>query len=203
MKTLYTGIRCPDTSFVHTPLIEIKPVADTSRLREAADEVDTYDYLLYTSRHAVTYFPPRCQHPVIVSIGPVTTEALRLAGAETIKQVEKDDSYGVIDWFAEQPRGRVLIPRSNLALSIIPEGLRNLGFDVTTVTAYENRMPENAMKVDLNQVDTIVFSSPSTIDNFIRLYGKLPTDKQLLTRGRITEKHLQEVLKKIEGDRRE
>ena len=146
---------------------------------------------------------PRCQHPVIVSIGPVTTEALRLAGAETIKQVEKDDSYGVIDWFAEQPRGRVLIPRSNLALSIIPEGLRNLGFDVTTVTAYENRMPENAMKVDLSQVDTIVFSSPSTIDNFIRLYGKLPTDKQLLTRGRITEKHLQEVLKKIEGDRRE
>ena len=203
MKTLYTGIRCPDTSFVHTPLIEIKPVADTSRLREAADEVDTYDYLLYTSRHAVTYFPPCCQHPVIVSIGPVTTEALRLVGAETIKQVEKDDSYGVIDWFAEQPRGRVLIPRSNLALSIIPEGLRNLGFDVTTVTAYENRMPENAMKVDLSQVDTIVFSSPSTIDNFIRLYGKLPTDKQLLTRGRITERHLQEVLKKIEGDRRE
>ena len=193
MKTLYTGIRCPDTSFVHTPLIEIKPVADTSKLRKAADEVDTYDYLLYTSRHAVTYFPPRCQHPVIVSIGPVTTEALRLAGAETIKQVEKDDSYGVIDWFAEQPRGRVLIPRSNLALSIIPEGLRNLGFDVTTVTAYENRMSENAMKVDLSQVDTIVFSSPSTIDNFIRLYGKLPTDKQLLTRGRITERHLQEV----------
>ena len=68
MKTLYTGISCPDPSFVHTPLIEIKPVADTSRLREAADEVDTYDYLLYTSRHAVTYFPPRCQHPVIVSI---------------------------------------------------------------------------------------------------------------------------------------
>ena len=203
MKTLYTGIRCPDTSFVHTPLIEIKPMDDTSRLREAADEVDTYDYLLYTSRHAVTYVPPRCQHPVIVSIGPVTTEALQQAGAETIKQVEKDDSYGVIDWFAEQPRGRVLIPRSNLALSIIPEGLRNIGFDVTTVTAYENRMPENAMKVDLSQVDTIVFSSPSTIDNFIRLYGKLPTDKQLLTRGRITEKHLQEVLKKIEGDRRE
>ena len=200
MKTLYTGTSCPDTSFVHTPLIEIKPVTDTSRLREAADEVDTYDYLLYTSRHAVTYFPPHCQHPVIVSIGPVTTEALRLAGAETIKQVEKDDSYGVIDWFAEQPRGRVLIPRSNLALSIIPEGLRNLGFDVTTVTAYENRMPENAMKVDLSQVDTIVFSSPSTIDNFIRLYGKLPTDKQLLTRGRITERHLQEVIKKIEGD---
>lgn len=200
MKTLYTGISCPDTLFVHTPLIEIKPVADTSRLEKTADEVDTYDYLLYTSRHAVTYFSPRCQHPVIVSIGPVTTEALRLAGAEAIKQVEKDDSYGVIDWFAEQPRGRVLIPRSNLALSIIPEGLRNLGFDVTTVTAYENRMPENAMKVDLSQVDTIVFSSPSTIDNFIRLYGKLPTDKQLLTRGRITERHLQEVIKKIEGD---
>ena len=131
----------------------------------------------------------------IVSIGSTTTEALRLAGAKIIKQVEKDDSYGVVDWFSRQLRGRVLIPRSNLALNIIPEGLRNLGYDVTTVTAYENRMPENVGKVDLDLIDTIIFTSPSTIDNFIRLYGYLPADKQLLTRGRITEKHLQGKVK--------
>ena len=195
MNTLYTGIVCPDTTFVHMPLIEIHPVADNDRLLVAESEIENYDYLLYTSRHAVTYFPPKCAHPTIVSIGSTTTEALRLAGAKTIKQVEKDDSYGVVDWFSRLKRGRVLIPRSNLALNIIPEGLRNLGYEVTTVTAYENRMPENIEKVDLDQIDTIIFTSPSTIDNFIRLYGYLPADKQLLTRGRITEKHLQSKMK--------
>lgn len=194
MKTLYTGIVCPDPTFVHMPLIEIHPVDDEGPLLQAKNEIEVYDYLLYTSRHAVTYFPPKCIHPIVVSIGSVTTEALRGAGAEGIRQVEHDDSYGVVDWFSRQVRGRVLIPRSNLALSIIPDGLRNLGFDVTTVTAYENRTPENIEKVDLNQIDAIMFTSPSTIDNFIRLYGCLPTDKQLLTRGRITEKHLQGII---------
>lgn len=195
MKTLYTGISCPDPTFVHTPLIEIHPVAAPDSLKQAASEVDTYDYLLFTSRYAVRYFPLQSKHPTIVSIGSTTSKALRQMGVNTISQVEQDDSYGVIDWFARQPRGRVLIPRSNLALNIIPQGLTDLGFDVTTITAYENRMPEDVKKVDLDQIDTIVFTSPSTIDNFIRLYGCLPTDKQLLTRGRITEKHLQTKIK--------
>ena len=58
MNTLYTGIVCPDTTFVHMPLIEIHPVSDNGRLLVAESEIENYDYLLYTSRHAVTYFPP-------------------------------------------------------------------------------------------------------------------------------------------------
>ena len=63
MKTLYTGIRCPDPTFVHTPLIEIHPVAATDSLKQAASEVDTYDYLLFTSRYAVRYFQCKASTP--------------------------------------------------------------------------------------------------------------------------------------------
>lgn len=193
MKTLYTGITCPDAAFVHTPLIEIRPVSDDTQLRQMASDMEAYDYLLFTSRFAVKYFPGRCRRTV--SIGNATSEALRAAGIETFEQVERDNSYGVIEWFGGQPRGRVLIPRSNLALDIIPEGLRKLGFEVTTVTAYENRMPKNAQKVDLGEIDRIVFTSPSTIDNFIRLYGALPADKDYVTRGPITREHLATIIK--------
>ena len=194
MKTLFTGIRCPDPSFAHTPLIEIRPVGDTNELERADKDMENYNYLLYTSRNAVTYFPPRSKQIRVVSIGNTTSEALRQAGATEIEQVEQDNSYGVIDWFARQPRGSVLIPRSNLALSLIPNGLRDLGFEVTTVTAYENHMPENPQKVDLSQIDKIVFTSPSTIDNFIILYGSLPKGKQYITRGPITEQYLQDKI---------
>ena len=111
-----------------------------------------------------------------------------------IEQVEEDNSYGVIDWFSNRERGQVLIPRSNLALNLIPDGLRELGFQVTTVTAYENIMPSNPKKVNLSEIDRIIFTSPSTIDNFVKLYGYLPTDKELKTRGVVTEKHLMEIL---------
>lgn len=199
MKTLYTGISLPDPTFVHTPLIAIQPLADDSGLRAAACTLDAYDYLLFTSRHAVYALTPYVtalpQALRVVSIGSTTTEALRQIGIIESEQVEQDNSYGVIDWFRSRSRGRVLIPRSSLARDIIPKGLRALGYEVTTITAYENHLPENPQKVDLGQIDRIVFTSPSTIDNFINLYGALPIGKQLMARGPVTAHYLQTKLK--------
>ena len=202
MKTLYTGITCPNPEYVHTPLIEILPVQDNSALRQAAGSVDRYDYVLFTSRFAVKHFCPLLpqpstiiHHPTIVSIGNATTVALYNIGIKDVQQVDEDNSYGVIEWFRSQPCGRVLIPRSNLALPIIPDGLRQLGFEVDTVTAYINSMPQNPQLTDLSKIDHIVFTSPSTIDNFIRLYGSLPEGKVFDTRGPVTEHYLHTKIK--------
>ena len=196
MPTLYTGLTSPDATYIHTPLIEIVPVDDDTQLRRAIADIDSYDYVLFTSRYAAKYVGAlSVKHTRIVSIGHTTTKALHQIGVEEVYEVEEDNSYGVVSWFSSQPRGRVLIPRSNLALSIIPEGLRLLGFEVDCVTAYINRMPEHPKKVNLDEIDRIVFTSPSTIDNFICLYGALPEKKELVTRGPITEQHLQTILK--------
>ena len=131
----------------------------------------------------------------IVSIGSTTSAALSKFGVKNIYQPEKDDSYGVIDWFSRKKVGRVLIPRSNIALPIIPDGLQALGFAVETITAYKNQMPANPIKVNLAEIDKIIFTSPSTVDNFVRLYGGIPKGKILETRGVVTEKRLKEVSK--------
>ena len=196
MPTLYTGLTSPDANYIHTPLIEIVPVDDATPLRRAIADIDSYDYVLFTSRYAAKFVEGlSVRHTKIVSIGRTTTKALHQIGVEEVSEVEEDNSYGVVSWFSSQSRGRVLIPRSNLALPIIPEGLRQHGFEVDCVTAYINRMPENPKKVNLDEIDRIVFTSPSTIDNFIRLYGTLPEKKELVTRGPITEQHLQTILK--------
>ncbi len=196
MPTLYTGLTSPDNTYIHTPLIEIVPVDDDNPLLRAIADIDSYDYVLFTSRYAAKYVGAlSVRHTRIVSIGRTTTKALHQIGVEEVYEVEEDNSYGVISWFSRQPRGHILIPRSNLALPIIPEGLRQLGFDVDCITAYINRMPEHPKKVNLDEIDRIVFTSPSTIDNFIRLYGTLPKKKELVTRGPITEQHLQTILK--------
>ena len=196
MPTLYTGLTSPDANYIHTPLIEIVSVDDDTQLRRAIADIDSYDYVLFTSRYAAKYVGAlSVMHTRIVSIGRTTTKALHQIGVGEVYEVEEDNSYGVLSWFSSQSRGRVLIPRSNLALPIIPEGLRQLGFEVDCVTAYINRMPEHPKKVNLDEIDRIVLTSPSTIDNFIRLYGALPEKKELVTRGPITEQHLQTILK--------
>ncbi len=196
MTTLYTGAVCPDPTYLHTPLIEIVGLDDDSKIRTAAASLQTFDYLLFTSRFAVKYWAESgggFDAKNIVSIGATTTATLREMGvAVTIHQPQKDDSYGVIDWFSMQNKGRVLIPRSNLALPLIPDGLRALGFDVTTVTAYINRMPANPQKVNLDEIDKIIFTSPSTVDNFVKLYGGIPKGKEIAARGVVTKARLKE-----------
>ena len=197
MTVLYTGAVCPNSSYIHTPLIEIIGVDDDMLLRSAAKRLQEFDYLLFTSRFAVKYWilsNGGFDIENVVSIGAKTSEALRNAGVKNIKQTEKDDSFGVIDWFSAQKKGRVLIPRSNIALPIIPEGLKALGFEVETVTAYINRMPQNPIKVNLDKIDKIIFTSPSTVDNFVKLYGGIPNEKILETRGVVTEKRLKEKM---------
>ena len=149
-RTLYTGLVSPNPDYIHTPLIEIEPVSFVE------PSIEDYDYLLFTSRYAVkavakcSMFNVQCSMNKvrIVSIGPSTTQALKEAGAVEVEQTEQDDSYGVIDFFSRQHRGRVLIPRSNLALDIIPDGLRSLGFTVQTLTVYNNVYPHHVRRVN-------------------------------------------------------
>ncbi|MBR5763720.1 MAG: uroporphyrinogen-III synthase [Bacteroidaceae bacterium] len=196
MTTLFTGLTPPDGECIHTPLIEIVPPPDGEALRRAAEAVGTFDYILFTSRYAVKYWFEIGQQHIpngvkVVSIGSITTAALQRHGVGSIIQPETDNSYGVIECFASLKGGRkVLIPRSSIALPIIPDGLKALGYDVTTVVAYINRMPEKVRTIDLGTVDRIVFTSPSTIDNFVALYGSLPAGKEFVTRGAITEERL-------------
>ena len=197
MKTLYTGAICPNPQYLHTPLIEIVAVDDDAELKAAISRLQTFDYLLFTSRFAVKYWALSgggFDVANIVSIGSTTSAALSKLGVKNIYQPEKDDSYGVIDWFSSREKGKVLIPRSNIALPIIPDGLRALGFDVKTITAYKNQMPANPTKVNLAEIDKIIFTSPSTVDNFVRLYGVIPKGKILETRGVVTEKRLKNFL---------
>ena len=204
-RTLYTGLVSPNPDYIHTPLIEIEPVSFVE------PSIEDYDYLLFTSRYAVkavakcsstseaakpsAMFNVQCSMNKvrIVSIGPSTTQALKEAGAVEVEQTEQDDSYGVIDFFSRQSRGRVLIPRSNLALDIIPDGLRSLGFTVQTLTVYNNVYPRHVRRVNLDNIQRVVFTSPSTIDNFIKTYGCLPPHIEYVTRGSITAAHLSTV----------
>ena len=139
-------------------------------------------------------------HGQVVAIGLLMPRhCKREAHKTSLSLLLKTDSYGVIELFRTDERlqhRHVIFPRSAIALPIIPDGLRELGYTVQTLTAYQNVMPEHPKRVDLTTIDTIVFTSPSTIDNFLKLYGTLPEDKTYETRGAITQAHLEKQLKK-------
>ena len=183
--------------------------------------IDFANYILFTSQYSVNAAYKDIQallndedahiHPCFISIGDTTTEALHKAGVKDVIQVEKDNRYGVIEWFkkekekfvAAKPRYEQVInnrlvfyPHSSLSSEAIPLALQELGFSVDSVVAYNNVLPKDIRRVNHNHFKRIVFTSPSTIDNFIKVYGKLPENTEFITRGPITQDHLEEVLKK-------
>lgn len=257
--TLYTGtlpaIEKRKADYTYTPLIEISyhPSYFTKILED--NYCEHYDgksfteycewdesqalYYIFTSQYGVQatldyydlIFKEQEEH-VFISIGDTTTEALHKAGVKDVIQVEKDNRFGVIEWFkkekerldAARPQYKhsyelfekmdldnydheladfvyryenrlVFYPHSSLSPEDIPLALQELGFNVLSAVVYNNELPKNPRRVNLNHFKRIVFTSPSTIDNFIKLYGKLPENTEFITRGPITQAHLEEVMK--------
>ena len=116
---------------------------------------------------------------------------------ELFEKMDLDNYDPELEDFVYRYENRlVFYPHSSLSPEDIPLALQELGFNVISAVVYNNELPKNPRRVNLNHFKRIVFTSPSTIDNFIKLYGKLPENTEFITRGPITQKHLDEVLNK-------
>ena len=116
---------------------------------------------------------------------------------ELFEKMDHDNYDPELEDFVYRYENRlVFYPHSSLSPEDIPLALQELGFNVLSAVVYNNELPKNPRRVNLNHFKRIVFTSPSTIDNFIKLYGKLPENTQFITRGPITQAHLEEVLNK-------
>ena len=120
---------------------------------------------------------------------------------ELFEKMDLDNyNHELADFVYRYENRLVFYPHSSLSPEDIPLALQELGFDVLSAIVYNNELPKNPRRVNLNHFKRIVFTSPSTIDNFIKLYGKLPENTEFITRGPITQAHLEEVMKvKNEG----
>ena len=115
---------------------------------------------------------------------------------ELFEKMDHDNYDPELEDFVYRYENRlVFYPHSSLSPEDIPLALQELGFNVLSAVVYNNELPKNPRRVNLNHFKRIVFTSPSTIDNFIKLYGKLPENTEFITRGPITQAHLEEVMK--------
>lgn len=180
--------RVYDTSSTsETPLIKIEhlPFISNSNMN-----ILEFDYIVFTSRHGVKHFfeeyNNNSQLPKIISVGSVTTAALRERGMEPFFESPTQSARGIIHFFRDKPRGsRILLARSDKGLKALTDGLRQ--HEVTDLPVYSNRPDKDAVKQDLTQYDKILFSSPSGVEAFRDLYG-ITKDKELQFDGLIIAK---------------
>jgi uroporphyrinogen III methyltransferase/synthase len=124
-----------------------------------------------------------------VSIGAVTTAELQKYNITPQLHPEIDSSNGIIELFRSKGISgeEILIPRSDIALNVLPDGLRSLGNNVHTITVYYTQAVKKIQKIDLSNINIIVFTSPSGVKSFRKHYGEIPYHIKVVTRGEQTQ----------------
>ncbi|MCX8029684.1 MAG: uroporphyrinogen-III C-methyltransferase [Brevinematales bacterium] len=209
-KIIFTGISeerfFEEGIIFHIPMVKIVPLDDYSELKMYITRVSKgeFDWIVFCSRYGVLYFfksllemgfDSRTLGSVKISaIGMSTANALKNHGIIPDLVPQNESSEGLLEAFRNVPRGRIFMPRSDLSDKGLGNGFKNLGFEVEECIAYRNIMPQGLPDIEFSLIDEIIFTSPSTIRNFIKRYNKIPENVNIRCIGPKTENELRKIL---------
>lgn len=182
--------------------IEIK---NTSyNLGSCRDKFTEYDFIALTSVNGVNIFfdylkelefDIRRLKAKIAAIGPATAQAIKDRGImpEIVAEHFVAESLFEKMKIYLKAEDKVLVPRSKDARPYLVKELRSLGCFVDEVFTYETLCGKLKSENEIKDVDLIVFTSPTTVNNMITMVGiETVKSKTALAIGPITANALTE-----------
>jgi len=182
---LYLGLEVPLHLYLdkiyHYPVIRIIP-------RQAVVDLEKYTHILLTSKTAVRLLPILLKDKIYIVVGKSTASVLREQGIEAHLIASEESSEGIIkelDKISLQ-NAHLFWPHSALSRPLINHYLTSKGVSFEECVLYDTLCQRLHPVPDLNDFDEILFTSPSTVQGFLEIYGSLPTDKKLTAIGNVT-----------------
>jgi uroporphyrinogen III methyltransferase/synthase len=166
---------------VEFPTIQITPPEDPKSLDTAIANLDTYQWLIFTSANGVKYFWQRLvaakkgsaemQNIQLAAIGPATATAMSKRGLRIDLMPTKHVAEALVNALNDIAGQHILLPTADIARDILVTGLQAKGASVDRVTAYQTKPitdPGNLSAL-LPTIDILTFTSASTVRNFVSL----------------------------------
>lgn len=182
---LADALRAEGATVIEFPVREVREAKDGGvALRGAADsDLSAYDFIAFTSANAVDRFAPllhgsphlgRCK---LAAVGPATAAALRRHRLIVDLVPPGNSAARLADAIGPPPEegGKILFPRAANARRELPDGLRDLGWQVDEVEAYRtvtSDAPRGPIFGSLINADAIVLASPLAVDSYVELVGR-------------------------------
>ncbi len=177
-ETMRAALMELGASVLMLPMIRIEPPADPAPLRKTISELDSYNWVVFSSTNSVDSFfsflaemggdARRLASCRIAAVGPATVSKLRDRGIRPDLVPERSCSDALLGELKESgPGGRILRPCSNLAPEGFDDNLEQNGFVVDRVEAYRV-VPEELPDPPWDETPHVVtFASPSAVTNFV------------------------------------
>lgn len=194
-----------DGHLIHYPVIKIVPRSvDHPEIKAALDDLPAYTHLIFTSKNAVKVFfgmlaslqipIDAIQSKTSIAIGEVTASHLRMRGLNPQHISSEETQEGVVKLLNQLSLedAYVFLPRSSLSRPVLAQFFHERQIRMQACDLYDTVSQVIYPKPDLDHVDEIVFTSPSTVKAFMEIFGQLPKDKKCLAIGPITEQALRD-----------
>ena len=170
---------------IEMPTIQIVEPTDWSAADRAIAEMESLDWVVFTSPNGVSWFLNRLEakrgdiRPIAAAklavIGPATRKRLAEFHLRADLVPDEHTSEGLLSAFgsAHVQGNRVLLARAEDVPDVLPKGLVEMGADVTEVAAYKTVSPEEFDRdvlddLRVGNIDVVTFTSSSTAENFAK-----------------------------------
>jgi uroporphyrinogen III methyltransferase / synthase len=183
---------------IHFPMIAIAPVKFSKVAQKYfLNELLASDLIVVTSEYAVDalfglFAPEDLQQKKFVAIGPHTAQVLLDHDVHPVLIASEETSRGLFQDIKSRfdLKGKsIVFPRSALPNPFLRQALSKAGAKVKEVAVYRNTKPAQR-PLPKESIDAVVFTSPSTVVNFLKDYGKIPPSWEILCKGPVSQKAL-------------
>ena len=163
------------------PLIEVVPLEDYSELDKSLGNLDSYDWLIFTSVNGVKIvadrllflrldYPPKKLK--VAAVGSKTAQALIDVGIVPDFMPTEYISDAIISGLGSLKNKRILLPCAQISRDTLPQMIHKAGGEVDQLPVYRT-IPVMPDKLDYEvvdgKVDAVTFTSSSAVKNFSRL----------------------------------
>lgn len=208
-KVLYLGtdktFAMEGCEIIYYPVIFLLPRSpQDEKVKSCLKKLSSYTHCFLTSKNAVEILFTLSEDAVevlskkCISIGPATSAALRKRGITPVWEAAISSQEGIIEEMAKYSweNAYIFYPRSSLARSCLSSYLqyKNISYEVLDLydTLYQAPHPVPS----LEEVDEIIFTSPSTVLGFFKAFTELPKGKKVSFQGPVTEKAFYSIIRK-------
>lgn len=167
------------------PMIDIQTAKITETIKNTVSEISTYNWLLFTSKYGVSKFFEITtllkidipKHIQFACVGKKTALTLEQQGYSANFICTKNNGNDLAIEFSEFCKNQpvsVLFPTGNLTQNMIELSVNNT-IHIHKIVIYNTNPPDTinavcAEKIIKNQYDYLIFTSPSTITNFVNMF---------------------------------
>ena len=165
---------------IEVPVIEItEPSDEGAGLRSAATRLGSFDWVVVTSPNGARRLLAAVTDgrsfgtAKVAAIGPGTAAELARGNIRADLVPDRFVAEALLEALPPGP-GRLLLARAEVARDVLPDGLRQRGWEVEVVDAYRTvaATVTDDQRAAVSGADIITFTSSSTVERFLEVVGR-------------------------------